>query len=375
MLVRHLKYYNENVLLREFSNQITKKHLANLPYLKHRLTKSEDIYNLFLRAFYLSPNTFEKLKTILSSEELDLLDLPDLLDDLHPAVSLKLRHLFLINYNLSDSFLYHTQAITDLDCTFVENRGAGRVVYNDKEVVFGIAPLHRALTREGSTCLTVVSARPKFMETHSLYSNRKRLKDAGIHHYSFESGEIDGTILFLSSQALRNGGNFVKANELLLKSATSFADLKFKCYLRLKGAFPLSNFVFTGDDTQGDFIFAVKLVSDNPKNFAIIRKIAKPGEDVSPFSRSLKFPSNPPITRNVCSRIIYVESFYEAICRAPSDVLPFVLRKRAASLALEEYYRRYVTSFSRFESPIEARRRDSKWLEDLFVISHLQTSY
>lgn len=317
---------------------------------------------MFLNAFFLSPNSFEKLKTILSSEELDLLDLPDLLDDLHPLYSQGLMKLFLLNYRLSDAFLYHTQAITDLDCTFVENGSAGRVVYVDKEVVYGISPLHKALTRDGSTCLTVVSARPTFLETHSLFSNRKRLRDVGIKHFSFESGEIEGTILFLNSQHQRKRGIIEKANSLLFRAAVSFADLKFKCYKRLKRAFPLSSFVFTGDDTQGDYLFAVKLVEDNPKNFAFIRKIANPGEEVVP-SLVASSSSSP-------SRILYVESFYEAICKAPEDILPPLLKKRAASLAIREYIERYLPNIKRFrQSGVEATNKDFKWIEKLFVIA------
>lgn len=347
---------SEEEIRKQISWDITKIHLKNQFTMKYSERTSRKVLNKFYQAFYISPNMLEKIKTTISSEEHDLKDLTDLLEDLHPVVRRELTMLFMTNYSLSNKYLYHTQVITDLDCTLFENANIAQPVYGgNRFTVAGIFPLLKSLTRNGSTCLTVITARPSSIEAHSLISNRERLTNVGIGRYSFQSGELDGTIHFLMNKCFRKLGMYKEANDELKRASLLFAALKYKCYLRLKEAYPYSQFVFTGDDAQGDYIFATLLVQDNPKNFAFIRNATSQDLAVTPYTHH--WPSNSEIEKafqrknfipnltnnfnwslpNFSERILYVSNFYEAIAKAPFDVLEDSLKQNAILGSLEEF--------------------------------------
>lgn len=349
--------YNDPGIM-ERVNSIAKKINADIDRLTKmgpfgaRSSLQSEIMKGFFSASELGPSALEAVKHIVAREQSDFIDMRDLLETLQPLRRRQLLTLF--RYIGAPCRHYQTIVISDLDCTAIEKSAIAEPVYLDGSVIMGFVPLANALTHQGATTLTFVSARPKFIENWSIQSIAGQFKAAGLRAFSFEAGRLPGTALFTAAQAAFKMGAINRARELLLASATEFANLKFKSYLQLSEIFPHARFVFLGDDGQGDFLFAEMLVCHSQRNFAFIRDIARPEMKV--------VPDLPEYLRN---RVIHHRTYFEAIFRAPPDLLSETQRQSALEATVYEYYSKCASG----GYTSRALERDNPWLSRALVMT------
>jgi hypothetical protein len=298
----------ENRLARE----ITKLHESRRFTLRFDFSVSAKIVSIFESA--VSPDSLERLKNLVDHENHDFIDLNDLMDDLEEAAAARLYALFVRNAPFA-SKTFRIKVMSDLDNTAIENSAIAPLPAGAKNgfPVSGFVSFVSALTRDGATSATFVSARPKGIELQSIISARNKFEREGLKNFTFKSGELISTVHYLTARAIRS-------QDEIWKSCVRFATLKNKCYCDLKDVYPASRFVFLGDDTQGDYIFAIMFVENRPGNVAFIRKIAQVGKGVHPHKGGVWDEGF--ITRSIASshpRVFYHESYLDAARAASTN--------------------------------------------------------
>lgn len=292
----------------EIAIRISNLHSRNKMMLKICDKHSIEIINLFLQAANISPDTFELVKHAVDCEGDDFLDVNNLLDDLKPVYRIHLLRLFK-NVSPFVSYQYRTKVISDLDNTAIENAFVAPVPpgSKDKYPVKGFINLVNKLTMNGKTTVTFISARPRMIEKFSIINTIKKFRKEGLTNFVFEAGDLVGPI--------KLGVSYFNTN-YTWESSLHLGKIKMNSYLRILNVYPSSRFIFFGDDTQGDYIFAAFLVNHNPKNIAIIRKISL--NPISPHNiwDDSMFPNilNKHLVLNN-PRIIYHNDSYEYVDR------------------------------------------------------------
>lgn len=337
------------------------------------------IVNSFVEAAEQGGSFLEAVKHNVAREQSDFIDLRDVLDALSKRNSECLYTLFRTVSVLDQR--YHTIVLSDLDSTAVEKSSIAPSIYADGSVIFGFTPLVNALTHNGSTTMVFISARPKFIENWSIRGTAQKLHGSGIKAFSFETGELPGSALFVAAQAAQAVGARKRARRLLIASAVDFAERKYASYRKLAKAFPRARFVFFGDDSQGDYMFANALVQHNPSNYAFIRSIASPGMKVAPKSHNLRSDDAGTAWRlplvlggeeiygaylQAPAQIVYHRSYYEALYMAPPGLFSADQIMAARVGMMNEYNARYIHSVDSFCAPEEAQERDAPWIARLF---------
>jgi hypothetical protein len=236
-----------------------------------------------------------------------------------------------------------------LDNTVIENEHVCPVYYAHNDIIPGFIPFAKALTRDGSTTLTFISARPSSIEAANIVHVKHVLQSRGMPpSFAFQSGKLPATLWYSASRVTGSEACFDKAAQM-------YATTKYEVYLRLCQLFPFSRFVFFGDDTQGDAIFAKWFVEHRQQqNYAFIRCCTA-------VANGFRVQSESPF-------ITYHTSYYEAIVRAsPRSFGDPSVRETAAAYALEEYHRHYLPSLNagRFKNPELAAALDAKWFPQL----------
>lgn len=305
------------------------------------------IVEAFFMAAAMGGSVLEAVKHHVAREQSDFIDMRDLVEALSPKRQQSLLGLFQLHRPLNPQYL--TIVISDLDCTAIERAAISTPVYYDGCVVPGFAPLVNALTHQGITTMTFISARPKFMENWSIKKTASAIRSVGLTAFSFEAGQLPGSAIFVAAQAADGASTKKLARRLLVASAKKFAKLKMDSYLKLQTIFPHARFVFFGDDAQGDYLFAQALVRHNEQNFAFIRDVAAPEMKVAALSDE--------------PRILYHRSYYEAAVKAPLDVLPPSQRDLAFVLMQQEHLSRYSKELGLCNP--QARERDQPWLTNI----------
>ena len=375
---------NIDRMAREISAKIARIYKYSLRKGGGRLSLNDSvkIVELFNYAASCSSEVVEAVKHRVSEEESDFKDMGDLIADLQPDQSQYILRLFLSIAPPISSLpfsQYSCVVLSDLDNTVIENLNVCTIHYVANDVVPGYVPITRALTCNWSTTLTFISARPKNFEIVSILSIKRVLADNGIHSFSFESGEISGTVLYAQSVAARLAGRVELANKLLLQAALLYAELKYQSYKKLVQIYPHAKFVFFGDDTQGDYIFGCRFVNDRPNNFAFIRRIADypvSPDGVcwpSPATAAAGAGTTTPTPEAYPLSLIYHTSYYEAIIRAPEQAFSASggRREDAATYAAEEYNTKYLplAAAGRFANLAEATARDSPWIPQILGLA------
>ena len=228
---------------------------------------------------------FCELKHKINQEENNYLDLMDLFEDL--ADSQKSRFLNLLNRvkieNLqlckNPDFDYSTLVLSDLDNTCFENTVFGLPTKGLKngDMIPGMASLIKRYSHNNKTTTTFISARPRQMENHSIDKIKEKLYAKGITRFCFTSGELYAPLFYTFGLYTRN-------LTIQKRACIEFAYLKFQCYNKIRRVFPEVRFVFCGDDTQGDVIYALALLLESSRNICYIRNAAPPGDEVIPLN-------------------------------------------------------------------------------------------
>jgi hypothetical protein len=242
-----------------------------------------------------------------------------------------------------------TNVISDLDNTAIENATVAPITYIDSRLVFGFTPLLKTFTRSLTTP-TFISARPGPMEIPSIISAKRSLSQHNIP-FAFESGSIAGTLYYFAARSVRAAiGTDAAVKTRAWKgsigtAATTYAAQKFKNYRRVSQYFPGAGYVFFGDDTQGDYIFALQFVIDRPQNRAFVRMVADPRVSMSPRSAAWPLPRD---NRPPHPRIIEHASYYEAGEEAARRSWMDASQAAEFSKHVAEEYPEYTQSLSRF---------------------------
>ena len=298
-----------------------------------------DIFGTFLATA--GPDALERMKNLIAIESTDLLDLTDLVADLPPAQRGRLLRLFASPIARPLDPRSTIKVISDLDNTIIESAGIAPVVYTPGDVAPGSMPLMRALASGTVTTMTMVSARPRILELHSIMKMRRTLENSAAPPFSFASGELKGPVRYVGAcigERLLGGRAAATWRHHKAVACMHFANKKMQCFVALQAAFPHAKFVFFGDDTQGDWIFAAMMVRQFPQSFAFIRRIATANTSVAPGSQNW-----PPDARTLeyiaatSPRILLHNSYYEALARSPDAILSPAARVSAWQGAIDEF--------------------------------------
>lgn len=251
---------------------------------------SEKIVNILINIAYRTGGCgLEQAKSIISCESDDFADLLDLLDEIPTSCSTLLYLLF------SGQLIIMTRPCTtcsikilsDLDNTAIENFSiaipptVNDPSIKDKSIVKGYVDVINHLN-SGNNCITFLSARPKLIERPSIIAIQQGLRDAGIRNFSFIGGSAMATSKFIGWSIY---SKLSSQTHHALNAAKTLAKSKWECFLKLEKAYPLSQFIFLGDDTQGDSIFAMNLLKRKHNAMAFIRHIAPFETSISPYSK------------------------------------------------------------------------------------------
>jgi hypothetical protein len=284
----------------------------------------------------------EQVKNLTDVESSDFCDLTDIISDFSLNNAMRLLALF---REFQTPFAHPIKVISDLDNTVIETEACAPAVYVPNDFVFGAIPLIKGLsqsvtTNDEKTTVTFVSARPEHFEVSSICSVKRFLrKDPYAPAFSFASGNFEGPIKYGKGVAMQKIGLKERGRSQILRGCAAFANAKFEKYLALEKVYPHSRFVFLGDDTQGDYLFAQALVSHKPTNFAFIRSAAT-------RENSVVGEWNP--------RIHFVQSWCQAIASAPEDVLPSANRRIAMREVINSYPHDFVAKRHLFKNPQRA---------------------
>jgi hypothetical protein len=167
--------------------------------------------------------------------------------------------------------------------------------------------------------------------------------------FSFLCGTFSGPLLLLA-------GNLLRCESLVARANVVMAEKKREKYLQMKSIYPHNRFVFMGDTTQGDLLFASWLV--NPEmhggstgNFAFIRNVNSE-KKFSAFHHSPRF---------VHPRILQVSSWFDALNFAPCDVVLPNAKVAWKQVCVSTYLNEALVETS--EKPDIVRNVDMKSLE------------
>lgn len=298
-----------------YAAQITKlhSHLRANPF--RRSETAHQIHSLFRQIT--DPLVLERTKHLISEEEKDYLDLRALLTDLKNS-----RNLLELLRTPSLNYFNSTIVLCDVDNTLLENHAIANIRYHNKSVIPGIVDLLNYLSK-GFTTVTFLSARPKHIEGFSIAEIKSKLSEHSLRNFTFESGEIRGTVSFVAAKLSSASSEMRK--KFAIESAMEYARLKFESYLQFAELYPASRFVFFGDDTQGDAIAAWLILSHSAQNQAFIRRCAFQGESVFPGEKWF-----PPIKK-------MIELYQKSVARSGETVFrgrisfPFHPRERLLS--------------------------------------------
>lgn len=217
--------------------------------------------NLLLRVFkyfadqkigLFSPS-LEELKNQISDSMVDLID------KLSFSNRQYLLNLFKSNPipNYSD---YQVKIISGIDNTLSENKHTTTCRYRDQELVPGFQILLTMLSRNRTT-ITFISARPRFLTSDSMNNLIRKLNV----RVSFLSGDLYPFIKLILGRLCRFQHEINCSYRLMAKT-------KINHFKKLVKIYPHCRFVFFGDDTEGDYIFAKYLIDNQPNSVAFIRR-------------------------------------------------------------------------------------------------------
>jgi len=209
------------------------------------------IYNTFKYYGENDGEKLEELKNLIDDESDDYLDLMSLLDKLSNKDSIL--EIFK-NNKIPDDSNYKTKLLVDIDNTLIENDLFAVPKYKNGDIICGIIPLIKLLAK--NTTVVLLSARPHLMEKFSIKDIKKKIN--GEFKYSFMGGNMKSIF------------DFITGNKS--ESYKEMAIDKYNNYLKLLNIYPNCSYVFFGDDTQGDYMFAQYYLHNNPNNLAIIRQ-------------------------------------------------------------------------------------------------------
>jgi hypothetical protein len=280
--------------------------LTGSPFAIKAKMNSAKIMRQFEQAALVSAEYLEKVKNEVDAENKDFVDIGDLLAAMNQEDSRKVYALFFSTAaSLPLTSMMRRKVISDVDNTIFENSllAPPPPPRRSGDLIPGAIPLIRALSNNGITTPTFVSARPNVAEMLSIQNVKRQLQGSGLRTFSFKSGTLTGPLLFV-------GAKMTGHSKLLKASFQNFGKVKAYKTEELRKVYPAASFVFLGDDTQGDYLFAAELISRDPLAFAFIRKSSTGSSAVLP---SVGYTSD---------RIIYHESYYEAIAKAPISLLP-----------------------------------------------------
>jgi hypothetical protein len=201
----------------------------------------------------------EKLKNRISNES-DYFDMVDLFKRLSSIGKLTLMNLF--NYNVIplDS-PYKIKVISDIDNTLIENVNIAPNTYTNNELIPGITPLIKILSKNTTT--TLLSARPFIVENISIDLLKTKINRE--FSFSFLHGKLTPILKIIL-------GKISNDQEKIQEAYRIMATNKFNKFKKLLEIYPHCKFIFFGDDTQGDQFFAEYLVRLKPDSIAFIRK-------------------------------------------------------------------------------------------------------
>lgn len=303
----------------------------------------------FCGRIFPKPNLFDRLK---NSVDEDSHDFSNLVTLVFRDMSVAGRNAFLhMCACYGDKAGPLVKIISDIDNTILESNATGKnfVTHRDGECVPGAMELICAINfsktepipQQTRSCggsgagafpnivpslvecahvptTTFISARPAEIEHASILavssklSKRSTAKKFAQDHrlpFSFLCGTFSGPLLLLA-------GHLLKCQSLVARANVIMAEKKWEKYLQMKSIYPHNRFVFLGDTTQGDSIFASWLVNPemhggSTENFAFIRNVNSE-KKFSAFHHSPRF---------VHPRILQVSSWFDALNFAPCDVV------------------------------------------------------
>jgi len=273
------------------------------------------IINIFQSALNNNINGYseelEEIKNIISDKR-DYNDMIDLLEHLSTQTRFKLYQIFAKNIIPNDSY-YKVIVISDVDNTAIENSIVAPVKYINKELIPGFQILIKLLSNNRTTT-NFISARPHIVGNKSIDSLSNKINSD--LKFSFLNGNIIPLIELVSAK--------IFCDKIGIKrSYKHIAQYKFNKFNELLRIYPSCKFIFFGDDTQGDYIFAKYLVDSVSESIAFIRKC--------------KFTKINP--QYYSPNIIYHQSYY-------SLILPLIrmrlLNINAIPIILDDYRKNYI---------------------------------
>ena len=273
---------------------------------------SKNIYNIFKNY---DGDQLEELKNSISNER-DYYDLIDLINKMKPVYVQKLRGLFL-NNKIEQSSPYYTKLLVDIDNTTIENQSIAPITYQNRMIIPGLTSLLKYYSGNGKSTVNFLSARPKLIENQSiLLINHKLAKDI---RFSFLTGTFKPIIKYTV-------GKLLNKKDEIQQSYLKMAYEKFNNYLELKLLYPNCQFVFFGDDSQGDPYLADKITNHNEKSWAAIRIVS---DNYLPNEIKLN------------NRIIFHKSYYELAYRL---IILGLANSLLACFILQEYQSTYQST-------------------------------
>jgi len=149
--------------------------------------------------------------------------------------------------------------ISDIDNTFIEAPFIAKNTYKTDIIIPGYMDIVKSMTK---LPITFISARPKILE------NKTINKISSLTNYKFSV--LTGSVLPL----IYEGVSWIIYNKLLSRlSHKKIAEGKYYNFIRWQKIFPHNKFLFFGDDSQGDHIFARKMIDRFPDALACIRRV------------------------------------------------------------------------------------------------------
>ena len=219
-------------------------------------------------------NALEEIKHCISDKR-DYHDMIDLMRNLSKTVQIKMYDLFHNNVIPKDS-KYKYIVVSDIDNTAIENISIAKCKYINNELIPGYQLLLHLLTQD-ATSVTFISARPKQLEKATIASMAQKI-DSNIK-WSLLPGNTKLVSELFIAKLLTNKSSFVYEK---------MGEEKMKSFQELALIYPHCTFIFFGDDTQGDYIFARKMTSKYKNSIAFIRKCKHPNnEDFNDISSNI----------------------------------------------------------------------------------------
>lgn len=218
-----------------------------------------------------APHALSLFKNMVEREQDDFDDLHDVLARLGRAERERFYYHIGVAAGLHAGSEADVKLICDIDNTVVESRvpraaraaPVGALVPHVADVI----NLVTDYTRESTPAF--VSLRPRCMERASIRRLKRLLREARVCNFSFYGGRLATPCMQLA-----------RSRAAVLAAARA----KLAIYTRLRALYPTSTFVFLGDNTQGDYIFAALITRVDARNYAFIRRVALPGREVEPGS-------------------------------------------------------------------------------------------